>query len=797
MIPKTGSVRAAVLAVIYGSTGLARAATGDDAVGLQEVVVTATRRETSVLDIPYSIQAVTGQDLTKTGTSDLSGLVRLAPGLTMLDEGPRASGNRNTFSIRGLNANTASNNDDEAPRNAPAVSTYLGETPVFFPFKLVDLNRVEILRGPQGTLYGESSIGGTVRLIPNAPDPKQFTLTADAMMSTAGHTDKVSYDGSATMNLPINDRSALRATIGHEFLAGFIDARGLVQQTGTPMNPGPIVLQNPSDILNSPPASAPVVKDHNDATLDYLRASALFEVSDRVTLGANVTYQRTDAKGRYEDNPYFGLNRSYENYKAFTDPQVSTVQLFDIDAKIDLGFATLTSATGVSRANTRGVSESSGYLRTHLEAYYFGYPRLFVPISRRQKVDNYTQELRLVSETNRSLDWIAGVFYKSSHTAYRSSQYAYGLNEYTNAFLDLNPPVDFGDELFPAYISSTFKEVAGFAELTWHVTDRWQVSGGFRVFHNDLQGTSGIPLPYASLTTQYLTTGVANDPYLLGGYNRLSASETDKIFKFGTSYKFNPETLGYLTISQGYRPGGANGLPLIDPLGNNNGPILTFKPDTDTNYEIGIKGSVAQRIEYSATAFLVDWRNMQSTLFTGFGLSYIANVAPARSQGVELEMHGRLVGPLSGGFNYAYMDASIRKAFEIKPGEPATTVVAGTPLPAASKNVLSAYLEVDHSLSDSRLVYRVDGAYKGPTASSFADLPNLPSNNYVRFPGFSVWSASVAWEKNSYTVSLFGENLSNSRGTTVATSAESYGAKDQGYGVIRPRTIGLRFNWKL
>jgi iron complex outermembrane recepter protein len=664
----------------------------------------------------YSIQAVTGQDLANAGVTDISGLTHLAPGLAIFDEGPHVSGNRNNLNIRGLNAGNAFNNDDDPSLNQPAVSTYVGETPVFYPFKLVDLDRVEVLRGPQGTLYGASSIGGTVRFIPNAPNPNELTADVNAKISMTEHSNEPSYDGSLTVNVPLNSTSAVRATVGHEYLSGFIDAVGLVKQTGSAMNPGTIILQNPADFLGSPPANAPAINDYNKADLDYFRGSARLGISDSVTATLNLAYQETNAEGRNEDNPYYGSGREYQYYTAFTDPQTSTIKLYDIDVNADLGFATLTSATGMTDVYTKGVSDSSGFLRTNLASYYFGYPRLYAPISRTQQVDTYTQELRLVSKSSQSIEWIAGAFVESTHQTYHLLQNAPGINAYTNEVLGLSPAENFTDTLSEGYTSTTFKDFAGFGEVTWHITDRWQVTGGARVFHETLNGVSGVPLPYASLTTQYFETGAATNPYLLGGYLPVTSHTNDHIFKFNTSYKLSDNALAYLTISQGFRPGGANALPATDPLGNNNRPYLLYKPDTDTNYEIGFKGKINDRFSYVATAFLINWKDFQATLYTPFGVNYIANVAPARSQGIELEFKGNLTRALSFGLNYTYIDAYVRQAFEYQAGLPATTVPADSPLPGSSKNTYSGYLEYSQPLPNSHAVLPGGQLLSGPVA---------------------------------------------------------------------------------
>jgi iron complex outermembrane receptor protein len=792
-ISRRNAIGPAVAAAIYGALNVAFA--DETGPSLEEVVVTATRRSTSVLDVPYNIQAFSSDDLTKSGVTSIDDLARVAPGLSVFDEGPRTSGNRNTFNIRGLNAQNAYNNDDNPSLTEAAVSTYFGETPVFFPFKLIDMNRVEVLRGPQGTLYGDSSIGGTIRLIPNAPDPHGFDLILSADLSTTDHASAPSYDDYVTVNIPINDSSAFRASVGHEYLSGFIDAVGLVRQTGTPMNPGPIVLQDPSDFLHSPPAAAPANNDYNMADIDYARAALRWGVSDRVNVTFNFAFQQNVAEGRYEDNPYYGTFQPYKYYTAFTDPQEARIELYDIDVAADLGFAQLTSATGVSNLDTDGVSDSSGFLRTNLSSYYFGYPRLYAPIKRTQHDETYTEELRLVSTIGGPLDWIVGAFYRVTHSSFTLQQDAPGIDQYTNDVLGLATPVDFSDTLATGYSSTTFKDLAGYGELTWHVTSNWQVTGGARVFHDTLDGISGVPLPYASLTTQYFEQGVANNPYLLGSYYPLHTVTNDQIFKFNSSYKLTPDMLVYATVSQGFRPGGANALPATDPLGDNNRPYLLFRPDTDTNYEIGLKGSIEKRWSYTATAFLVDWHNFQATLYTPFGVNYIANVAPARSQGVELNLQGQITRELSFGLGYSYIDAYVTKSFLMEAGQPATSVPAGAPLPGSAKNNFSDFIQYERPLGTSSVAFRVDTSYKGPSQSNFVDLPTFDNDNFVTFSSVIVWGGSITWNKGPYSLALYGENLSNNAGTTYASAASLYGARDQGYGVIRPRTIGLRFNW--
>ncbi len=794
---KSHSLNAVHVGVALALYGGAAVAASEDSDKLEEIVVTSSRRASTVLDTPYAIQAISGQDLERAGITDINGLTQLAPGLSMFGEGARVSGNRNSFNIRGLNAGNAYNNDDNPSLNQPAVSTYFGETPVFFPFKLVDIERIEVMKGPQGTLYGGSSIGGTVRFIPAPPDPTALTAQLNAEVSKTDHAASPGYDWSLTLNVPLNDRNAVRATIGHQYLSGFIDADRLVRQTGTAMNPGSIVLADPANPLTSPPAAAGRITDYNMADLDFFRSAFLSQITDSVKVTLNLAYQQNKAEGRNEDNPYYGSGQNYQFYKAFTDPQDSTMKLYDVDVEADLGFATLTSATAMTNLYTKSASDSSGYLRTNLASYYAGYPRLYVPIERNQHVDGYSEEVRLASKPSTVIDWLAGVFAQSTHTSFRLEQDAPGLNDYTNAVFGLaDAPLNFTDVLATGYTSTTFNDYALFGEVTWHITSRWDLTGGARVFHDTLKGVSGTPLPYASLTTQYFEEGVATNPYLLGGYYQIESTTNDRVFKASTSYHLNDVTMAYGTFSQGFRPGGANALPLSDVLGDNNRPYLSYKPDTVNNYELGIKGGVGKRFTYVADVYLVDWKDFQATLYTPFGVNYIANVAPARSQGAELELKAELTRSLSVGINYTYIDAYTRRGFDMEAGMPSTFVPAGSRLPGSSKNVYSTFAEYTQAVGVSALVFRIDESYRSHAQSNFVNLPEFAADNFVPFSPITIWNSSLTLIRDPFTIALYGQNLSNNRGTSVATSATDYGERDQGYGVIRPRTFGLRFSYQ-
>jgi iron complex outermembrane recepter protein len=198
------SVAAAVLTALYGEASIA-----DDNT-LQEVVVTASRRAVSAQDLPISITAITGDTLERAGIQDIAGLAHSVAGVNYTDKGPFGGVNGSTLIIRGLNSEATAGQLALASPVVPPVATYVDETPLFVNLRLQDLDHVEILRGPQGTLYGSGSLGGTIRFVENAPDPKDFDAKAEVGLSKTAHTHALNEDVNGMLNLPLSDTLAVR-----------------------------------------------------------------------------------------------------------------------------------------------------------------------------------------------------------------------------------------------------------------------------------------------------------------------------------------------------------------------------------------------------------------------------------------------------------------------------------------------------------------------------------------------------------------------------------------------------------
>ena len=760
---------------------------------LEEIIVTATKRDQSITDVPYNISVLTGELIDQLGVSEPQNFLRAIPGLSTFNEGSRVGGNNNNYQMRGLNVNNAANEDDNPMLQQPTVTTYLGEVPMYFPMKLFDLNRVEVLRGPQGTLYGAGSVGGTIRFIPNKPSYEEETIDLQAQMSSTSHSSDSNYDFNVTANIPMSDTLAFRGTFGHQKLGGFIDAVGLVKQEGTPRDTGAVVLADPTDILGSPAAVGTPIDDYNKSTHTYLRASFYSNPSDTLEIGLNINYQEIESDGRNEHNPDYGSKENYLDYTAHTDPSDGEVTMIDLDIQKDLGFARLTSSTAISDFESFSVSDSSGFLRVNLPQYYFGNPRVFAPLDRTQKTDIFSQEIRLASQSDGKINWIGGLFYLKRDLDFYMWQPLLGVNDFTNAYFGTTG-VDFTDVLAYGGQQQEFTDFSIFGEVSYQINDQWQVTAGFRRYDNETTGEAGIPLPYASRTFEFYYYGTATDDFLLGGMNPTNSEDDGTIIKLNTSYDVNDNTMIFATYAEGFRASGANQLPEFDPWGTDYREFLTFNPDELLNIEFGIKGVLNDRFTYTFTRFDTEWEEFQATLTSLFGISFVDNVPGAESKGFEFDIYGDLTDNFTLNFGYSHADATITEAFTYSRATD-RDISAGARLPGSAKNEMfvSGTYQLPSTSSGADVAINVNAAYKGDVLSNFEES----NDNFMVMESFTTWNARVTWSKDKYSISLFGNNLSDELGQSLYGSAGQFGERDMHRGLIRPRTIGIGFNYKL
>src|ERR1700722_3382123 len=323
--------------LLYGEASAQQAATPVEGKGdaLEEIVVTAQKRESTVQTTPISITALSGQDLADAGITDITSVVQSVPGVSMRTSGP----GQTELEMRGMTS---------AGGNSSTVGFYLDDTPLTAPASaqngkvvidpnLYDLNRIEVLRGPQGPLYGAGSMGGTTRLIPNAPDPTAFDASGEVIFSHTDGGNSLNHTENAMVNLPLSDTIALRIVGSQEFLSGWID-RKVIAYPDFPL---------PNGATRGNVAAAPVAQDFhdvNDENLRSMRASLLWNVTDRLTIQPAFMFQEVTQAGLglIDSNP--GTLANYQPYDA-AEPFEDRIDIGSLNVKYHFDFADLTSTT--------------------------------------------------------------------------------------------------------------------------------------------------------------------------------------------------------------------------------------------------------------------------------------------------------------------------------------------------------------------------------------------------------------------------------------------------------------------
>lgn len=333
-VPLRNPLIAAAVAAALGSTA---AHAQDAGPALQEVVVTANRREENVLNIPYNISAISSKQIEAAGVTDVQGLTRMVPGLAAADLGPRVNSTNNNMIIRGLNASDQGFAYFGPNLTVPLVSTYLDEVPLFVNFHLNDIDRVEVLRGPQGTLYGSGAVGGTVRLLHHKPELNAFSWSVSTDVSGTEHSSGASRSFDGLVNVPLGDSVALRVSAGYSRINGFIDGLHAARfdKSGQPLLADP---DNPltSDYLYKQ------VNGVDEATSRYAHAALLWKASGNLEVLLDYTRQQ-DHSGGFSTQD---VGLKYETNKLIPEETLDRiVDVGSVTVSVDAGFATLTSSS--------------------------------------------------------------------------------------------------------------------------------------------------------------------------------------------------------------------------------------------------------------------------------------------------------------------------------------------------------------------------------------------------------------------------------------------------------------------
>ena len=717
---------ALALASAIGIEGaLAQALSGDD-----EIIVSATRRDQAVLDIPQSIQAVKGEDLELIGANGVEEVVDYISNLN-LQPGRKLGGG---FNIRGV-----SELSGEATQFA-TVGLYYDETPIsdgFFNFNLAtfDLNRVEVLKGPQGTLYGEGSLGGTVRLIPNAPSFDGYQArTLLRVSTTKGGGEE--YQVSGVVNAPlIEDLAALRVTASYLDDGGFIDTA--------------------------------VAEDFNTRETTFVRAALLLTPTDRLTFEPSFMFQDNSAQGVNYDQV---ATSDLSNTSSGPDTLEEQLKIYSLKTNYDFGWAELTSATSYFDRDQTGIDDDLAVntiinllIVPALPAGTPDSPATSQIFHRQRKA--FTQELRLVSATDGPFSWIVGGFYRD-----RDVRDDVSIDNDTLGLL--------GDpRIFRRNLDVEYEQIAFFGEASYEITPRLTVTGGLRWFEETISGDTAF--------------GTLSGITFVEGARAVSIKEDDVLFKGALSYDVSEDALVYAQFSQGVRPGGVNeGIidftDLLTP--EEEDALATFGQDSTNNYEIGLKASAfAGRLDVSAAAFLIDWNDVQVDRNVSIGNDAIVNAGKARSVGGELEISARPSERFEISASLGVNDAATRGDSVINETSQ-EFIPDGADLPFAPNVSGSVFAQYAHPLGDEAEGFLRVGARHVGERKSMIDTSSLSGMVLGDYQEVDLF-AGVSF--GAVRGTFFVQNVMDERAELDAVFFNLLGDVLAGYVRNRPRTFGF------
>ena len=774
---------AVTAALLFSTSNIIAAEAEDDAEAKPAnnvITVTANRREENIQEVPFNISAISGDTLAEAQITDASELMRGIAGVAVVDRGQRNAGVINGIMIRGLNVD-GSALGDYALSTVPTVSTYVNDTPVYANFILKDIDRVEVLRGPQGTLYGSGSLGGTVKYILNQPVLGEFEGSVTTGISqTTGAGDFSSY-ADVIVNVPVSDNSAFRFVAGTADYAGITDYVNVYQ-----LDENRLPLLPDGGIFATDPVFEEV-KDADEVDLKYYRISYLFEPND--TFSAVVSHQRQEdyvGGRRQQTTGNNGFGEAYddlENGSVLLEPSNRDVELSSLEMDFDLGFATLTSSTSMYQHSGDSISENTGfYAQAGFLSFYYFYPRPMAEAVRTYSDEATIQELRLVSNGDSDFDYVVGVFYKDQDLTATQDSYLRGFTRWADAAFGFS--VTNGDRDFYYRRAENFKEMSIFGEITYDFTDDFRMTFGLRNYD----------------------TEATNDTILGNGLYTSIAFEVTESFprdEDGTLFKANfandlaDNMMLYGTLSEGYRRGGSNAIPTEGNFAEDPG-YLEYAPDQVTNYEFGIKGSRSM-MNYNISLFRVDWDNIQQNVATpNFGFFTAVNGGEAQTSGLEVELNGYLDDSWQYSIGYAHVDAELKEDILTPTGfviADAGNALPGTPEDSLSLALINT-LEFDH------------GAYLFSRFSVYyqSSSENVVSNSDIfrqTMPSFNIVDLSSTYALGAWNTTLWVKNLFNEEASTGVFKEQYMGtAPEQNYFgngskefIALPRTVGLTLTY--
>jgi len=682
-------------------------------VRLEEVIVTAEKRRERLQDVPVPVTSINANTLVDSNQVRIQDFYSSVPGFT-ISPSPSAGGEQ-MLAIRGISTGFGTNPTvgitvDEVPYGS---STNLGGN-VVPDIDPSDLARVEVLRGPQGTLYGASSMGGLLKFVTIDPSTDALSGRVQAGTVTVHNGAELGYNFRGSVNLPITDTLAVRAS-------GF-----------TRLDPG--YIDNP--VLG--------VTGVNEDRVSGGRLSALWRPSDALSLKLSALYQDTRGNGSNDVDIGAGLAGLQQDYKRGIGGYDRQVQAYSATLQAKVAGIDIVSATGF---NVNQFSDSLDYsFALGAAAQAFGVTG--APLFTQGRTNKFTQEIRLSASINPTVEWLLGGFYTHESSPY--AQNVMAENTLTGALvgsiLDVQGP-------------STYAEYAGFADLTFHITDEFDIQIGGRESHirqtfsepEVLFGTP-IPSPTAESTANAFT-------YLVTPRVRLS-----------------PDLMVYARLASGYRAGGPNLNP--DPA-----TPRQYDPDKTQNYELGVKADVLDhRVTLDTSLYYIDWKHLQLNLLDSQNQeTYTTNGSGAKSQGVELSIQSHPIAGLRLDAWVTFGEAVLTENIQANSG---AYGIDGDRLPYGAR--FSGNLSFDEEFPITGRLSGSVGATESYVGSRIGTFTATADRQY--YPAYSRTDLRAGLQLDSWTGNLFVTNLADRRGVLGGGLGNF---PPYAFAYIQPRAIGL------
>ena len=740
-----------------GATG-APVATPDAqaSTGLAEIIVTATKRgNESLRNVPIAIQALTGSALAASGATQFIDYATRIPSLSFQDLGP---GDKK-YIIRGINSTGAAtvgtyydeavisgdNRNDGGGRNAD--------------IRLFDIERIEVLKGPQGTLYGASSESGTIRIITNKPNAREFGgyIAGEVSGTSKGGTN---YLVNGAINLPIVD-----GVLAARFVGWYINDSGYIDQTRI--------------------ASGRLNDVNNDETAGG-RASLRYTPTDRFTLTASATIQKTHSDGSSRYTPAGTQSFSTIGYPAVpggdlinTDltrsPLDDRIQVYSFTAEYNLKAGSIVATTNYFDRDFRFNFDSSPIL------FFFGVPIPGITIQpQSRKV--WSNELRYASKFKGPFNFVAGAFYSQEKSDFnvevvRSNQFGEPRGPFSRLNSDDALSTPDGNTFFGRFDNNKLEQYAFFGEATFELTRTLKVTGGARYFHNEVNSRQETTHPFGGFGP--------NPPGVLT--NR--ATDKKPTFKGNFSWKPNDDVLLYFNAAQGFRTGGLNQADLPFASGIPRG----YNSDSLWNYEVGTKLSLLdKRLRLDAAVYHIDWSNIQVRALDATGaFPFTTNAGGATVNGVEADLNALLARGVTVELGGSYQDAKLSSN---QPGaglDAPTLGRNGDAIPNVPKFNGSINLDVDRPLTPTlNYLVHFDVSYHG---SSHTTLGRSRDMFDVRLNDYALVNLRTGVRAGSWTIEAFARNLFDERAQVDAINASQ---DPLAFITVRPQTFGVNLSRK-